>query len=48
MTFRKGHRLRVVENRVLRRIFGTQWVEVTGKNYIMRSFITFAAFELGV
>jgi hypothetical protein len=35
------HRLRVYENRVLRRIFGhtTKWQEA-GKDCIMRSFIT--------
>jgi hypothetical protein len=36
------YRLRVFENRVLRRIFGLKRDEVTevGENYIMRSFIT--------
>jgi hypothetical protein len=33
------HRLRVFENRVLRRIFGTKWGEA-GKDCIMRRFIT--------
>jgi hypothetical protein len=29
-TLREEHRLRVYENRVLRRIFGPKWAEVTG------------------
>jgi len=39
LTFRKERRLRVLENRVLRRIFGPRRDEVTGggENYIMRS-----------
>jgi hypothetical protein len=42
LTLREEHRLRVFENRVLRRIFGPNRDEVTGewRNYIMRSFIT--------
>jgi hypothetical protein len=38
---REERRLRVFENRVLRRIFGPQRDEVTGsgENYIMRSLI---------
>jgi hypothetical protein len=28
--YRKEHRLRVLENRVLRRIFGLKWEEVAG------------------
>jgi hypothetical protein len=31
MTLREGHRARVFENRVLRRIFGPKWVEVMGE-----------------
>ena len=31
MTLRKGHRLRLFENRVLRRIFGPKRDEVTGE-----------------
>jgi hypothetical protein len=31
LTLREKHRLRVVENRVLRRIFGPKWDEVTGE-----------------
>ena len=31
LTLREEHRLRVFENRVLRRIFGPKWVEVTGE-----------------
>jgi hypothetical protein len=38
-TLREKHKLRVFENRVLRRIFGPKRFEVTGewKNYIMRN-----------
>jgi hypothetical protein len=38
---REGHRLRLSEKTVLRRIFGCKRVEVTGtgENYIMRSSI---------
>jgi hypothetical protein len=38
MTLREEHRLRVFENKVLRRIFGPKGDEVTG-NCIMRSFV---------
>jgi hypothetical protein len=40
-TLREKHRLRVFENRVLRRIFGPKRDEVTegGENYITRSFV---------
>jgi hypothetical protein len=31
LTLREKHRLRVFENRVLRRIFGPKWYEVTGE-----------------
>jgi hypothetical protein len=31
LTLREKHRLRVFENRVLRRIFGPKWDEVTGE-----------------
>jgi len=39
LTLREEHRLRVFENRVLRRILGPKRDEKTGsrKNYIMRS-----------
>ena len=39
MTLREERRLRVFENRVLRRVFGSKSDEVTGngENYIMRS-----------
>jgi hypothetical protein len=37
LTLREEHRLRVFENRVLRRIFGPKRDEVTGENSIMRS-----------
>ena len=38
---REEHRLRVLENRVLRRVFGPKRDDVTGewRNYIMRSLI---------
>ena len=41
LTLREEHRLMVLENRVLRRIFGSKRDEVTesGENYIMRSLI---------
>jgi hypothetical protein len=41
LTLRKEHRLRVFENRVLRRVFGPKRDEVTGngENYITRSFV---------
>ena len=39
LTLREKRRLRVFENRVLRRVFGPKWDEVTGngENYKMRS-----------
>jgi hypothetical protein len=41
LTLREEHRLKVFENRVLRRIIGPKRDEVTvGENWIMRSFIT--------
>jgi hypothetical protein len=38
LTLREEHRLKVFENRVLRRVFGPKGDEVTGngENYIMR------------
>jgi hypothetical protein len=42
LTLREEHRLRVFENKVLRRIFGPKRDQVTGgwrKNCIMRSFV---------
>jgi hypothetical protein len=41
LTLSEEHRLRVFENRVLRRIFGPKREEVTrgGENCIMRSFV---------
>ena len=41
LTLREERRLRVFENRVLRRVFGSKRDEVTGKgeNYIMRSLV---------
>jgi hypothetical protein len=43
LTLREEHRLRVFENRVLRRIFGPKRGEVTvnGENCIMRSFVIY-------
>jgi hypothetical protein len=43
MTLREEHRLRVFENRVLRRIFGLKRDEVTGggENCITRSFVIY-------
>jgi hypothetical protein len=41
LTLREGHRLRMYEKRVFKRIFGPKRDEVTiGENCIMRSFIT--------
>jgi hypothetical protein len=42
LTLREEHRVRVFENKVLRRTFGSKRNEMTGgwKNCIMRSFIT--------
>jgi hypothetical protein len=31
LTLREKHRLRVFENRVLRRVFGAKWDEITGE-----------------
>jgi hypothetical protein len=39
LTLREEHRLRVFENRVLRRIFRLKRDEVTGENYITKSFM---------
>jgi hypothetical protein len=39
LTLREEHRLRVFENRVLRRIFGPKRDEVTGENCVRRSFL---------
>ena len=41
LTLRQEHRLRVFENRVLRRIIGPKRDKVTGewRNYIMRSLV---------
>jgi hypothetical protein len=39
LTLREEHRLRVFENRVLRRILGLRRDEVTGENCITRSFV---------
>ena len=39
LTLREELRLRVFENRVLRRVFGPKRGEVTGENYIMRSLV---------
>ena len=44
-TLREERRLRVFENRVLRRVFGPKRDEVTGngENYIMRSLVFYTA-----
>jgi hypothetical protein len=39
LTLREEYRLRVLENKVLRRIFGSRKDEVTGENCLMRSFV---------
>jgi len=31
LTLKKGHRLRVFENRLLRKMFGPKWDEMTGE-----------------
>ena len=48
LTLREERRLRVFENRVLRRIFGPKWDEVTGngENYIMRSLMICTAHQI--
>jgi hypothetical protein len=39
LTLREEHRLGVFQIKVLRRIFGLKRDEVTGENYIMKSFM---------
>jgi hypothetical protein len=39
LTLREESRLRMFENRVLRRIFGTLRLQGSGENYILRSFM---------
>jgi hypothetical protein len=39
LTFREEHRLRVFENRMLKRIFGPKRDEVNGENCITKSFV---------
>jgi len=48
LTLREERRLRVFENMVLRRIFGTKRDEVTGsrENYIMRSLMICTAHRI--
>jgi hypothetical protein len=41
VALREEHRLRVSENRVLRRILGPQRDEVTGENCVTRSFVIY-------
>jgi hypothetical protein len=43
LTLREEHKLRVFENRVLRRVFGPKRDEVKGewKNFITRSFVIY-------
>ena len=48
LTLREERRLRVFENRVLRRVFGPKRDEVTGngENYIMRSLVIFTPYPI--
>jgi hypothetical protein len=48
LTLREEHRLRVFENRVLRRVFGPQGDEVTGewRKLHSESFIKFAVCQI--
>jgi hypothetical protein len=39
LTLREEHRLRMLDNKVLRRVFGPKRDEVTGGSCVMRSFI---------
>jgi hypothetical protein len=41
VTLREEHRLRVIENRMLSKIFGTKVQEVTRDNYIVRGFMLY-------
>jgi hypothetical protein len=47
---REERRLRVFENRVLRKIFGPKMIEITGSggNYIMRSFQICTAHQISL
>jgi hypothetical protein len=46
MTLKEQHRLRVSENRVLRRMFGPKRNEGVGEDRIMRSFINYALHQV--
>jgi hypothetical protein len=48
LTLREERRLRVFENRVLRRVFGPKRDEVSGngENYIMRSLVIFTPYPI--
>jgi len=48
VTLREEHRLKVLENRVLRKIFGSKRDEMTGsgENYIARIFIICTAHQI--
>ena len=48
VTLREERRLRVFENRVLRRVFGPKSDEATvnGENYIMRSLVIFTPYRI--
>ena len=48
LTFREERRLRVFENRVLRRVFGPKRDEVrgNGENYIMKSLVIFTPYRI--
>ena len=48
LTLREEHRLRVFENRVLRRVFGHKRDEVTGngENYVMRNLVIYTPYPI--
>jgi hypothetical protein len=46
LSLREEHRLRVFEDRMLRRIFGPKREEEDGEDCIMRNFITFILHQI--
>jgi hypothetical protein len=48
LTFREGRRLCLLENRVLRRIFGPKMVKVIGEwiNYVIRSIMIYTPYQI--
>jgi hypothetical protein len=46
LTLREEHRLRVFENRILRRIFGPKRDEVTGESFTVSNFIICARLQI--